>query len=77
MKTPRLDRLIKQWTAHRPLVAGEVRSFTVLHDDWCRFLAGKGDCNCEPDFVAYPPRPPAPGDIIKLDIVPAPPASHN
>lgn len=22
---------------------------TVLHDDWCNLLAGKGPCNCNPE----------------------------
>lgn len=21
---------------------------SVLHDDWCRLIAGKGPCNCNP-----------------------------
>ncbi|MBS0229252.1 MAG: hypothetical protein JSS23_11225 [Proteobacteria bacterium] len=23
----------------------------VYHDDWCRQLAGKGDCDCRPDIT--------------------------
>ena len=24
---------------------------TMIHDDWCKKLAGKGDCNCNPDII--------------------------
>ena len=24
---------------------------TVRHDSWCRLLAGRGSCNCEPEIA--------------------------
>lgn len=76
MKTPRLDKLTQKWLANKPFVAGQIIPFSVMHDDWCRFLKGKGDCNCNPDFVLGIV-PSTPGDIHEFRIVPAPPASHN
>ena len=29
---------------------GSVYSTTVLHDDWCDQLNGRGPCNCEPEL---------------------------
>jgi hypothetical protein len=28
---------------------------TVLHDDWCKLLKGKGECNCSPEYKYSPP----------------------
>ena len=30
--------------------AGGVSDISFVHDDWCRFLAKRGDCNCNPDI---------------------------
>lgn len=30
---------------------GSVFQVTVLHDAWCSLLAGKGSCNCRPEYV--------------------------
>jgi hypothetical protein len=30
------------------LPSGGVRHAYVEHDDWCRLLKGKGECNCNP-----------------------------
>ena len=30
----------------------------ILHDDWCRKLQGKGECNCDPDIKWYPAETP-------------------
>jgi len=27
---------------------GGLSLFTVMHDDWCALLNGKGECNCDP-----------------------------
>jgi len=30
-------------------VPGRLVELATLHDDWCRFLGGKGPCNCSPE----------------------------
>ncbi len=42
--------------ADTELRKGDVNIMRVLHDDWCALLAGRGDCNrnpeiCEPENV--------------------------
>ena len=34
-------------------------AFTVMHDDWCHFLNGQGECNCNPEYkmVSYEDSP--------------------
>lgn len=27
---------------------------TILHDDWCNLLAGRGPCNCDPEIRFAP-----------------------
>lgn len=34
---------------------GRMVHTTVLHDEWCRLLVGKGPCNCNP--VVRPGKP--------------------
>ena len=29
---------------------------SVLHDDWCDLLQGRGDCNCNPEVKLDAPR---------------------
>jgi hypothetical protein len=29
-------------------VPGQLIELVTLHDDWCRFLAGRGPCDCHP-----------------------------
>lgn len=36
------------------LEAGRLYLITVMHDDWCAQLRGRGFCNCDP--VTLPPR---------------------
>lgn len=38
---------------------GAVTHVTVMHDDWCPMLSGKGKCCC--DFVLVPGAPPTGG----------------
>ena len=33
------------------LQAGAGYRVTVLHDDWCAYLAGTGPCDCDPEIV--------------------------
>ena len=28
---------------------GGLVAIQIRHDDWCAFLNGKGECNCDPD----------------------------
>jgi hypothetical protein len=30
---------------------GKVYRLEVQHDEWCRLLNGRGDCNCDPIIV--------------------------
>ena len=30
---------------------GTCTRITVLHDDWCSLLIGRGPCDCEPDYI--------------------------
>jgi hypothetical protein len=53
---PKLKKQIQQW----PLLPngeasppGRVTHMIVQHDDWCRLLRGKGDCNCNPDITRH------------------------
>ena len=34
-------------------------AFTTLHDDWCHFYNGQGECNCNPDYkiISYENNP--------------------
>lgn len=32
------------------LKLGAVNVMHVRHDDWCAFLKGQGECNCDPDI---------------------------
>ena len=41
----------------------------VLHDDWCNFLSGNGECNCTPEYVTRKYAAP--------DIKEGPATSHN
>jgi hypothetical protein len=34
--------------AAKHAVPGELLELATLHDGWCRFLAGRGPCNCRP-----------------------------
>ena len=36
-----------------------LHSLTVLHDDWCNFYNGQGECNCNPEYkmVSYEDSP--------------------
>ena len=29
--------------------SGGVRHVSVMHDNWCSMLAGRGPCDCDPD----------------------------
>lgn len=35
-----------------------VHHMTVLHDDWCDLLNGRGACNCEPELGPVSTEPP-------------------
>ena len=35
---------------------GSINEITILHDDWCPFLKGIGECNCNPVLVRQPPK---------------------
>lgn len=76
MKTSNLDRKMAEWFRKNPLVAGEVRYVSVAHDDWCRFIQHKGDCNCNPEF-SYNPHVLQPGDVLGVHVLSAPPAKNN
>tara|TARA_R110002153_G_scaffold113629_1_gene255945 strand:- start:3996 stop:4229 length:234 start_codon:yes stop_codon:yes gene_type:complete len=36
-----------------------LHSVQMMHDDWCLFFNGKGDCNCNPIFqsISYADNP--------------------
>lgn len=67
MKTPRYDRLVNAWLSKQQTIVGEVHQFTVLHDDWCRMLNRKGDCNCNPEF-SFKPHPVSDASFFELHL---------
>ena len=30
---------------------GKLYHIEVAHDDWCNLLKGKGECNCNPEYI--------------------------
>ena len=54
------DEVLRKAQATR-LLRGRVFTIGVAHDDWCRLLAGKGQCNCNPT-VCEPVLVPMPQD---------------
>jgi hypothetical protein len=43
-------RKLDEATARVPLKPGEVRHISVVHDNWCSLIAGKGPCDCNPSI---------------------------
>ena len=40
---------------------GSVVHFDVAHDNWCKYLKNKGECNCNPDITFEKD-----GDLLRL-----------
>jgi hypothetical protein len=43
-------RKLDEATARVPPKPGEVRHISVVHDNWCSLIAGKGPCDCDPSI---------------------------
>lgn len=51
------DEILKSLPSILPRIKkGEVNILDVLHDDWCPFLNGNGDCTCNPELVLQIPK---------------------
>ena len=48
-KIPYMKRALNQWK--KDGAKPGVFVVKIIHDDWCNKLAGKGDCNCNPDII--------------------------
>lgn len=46
-----LGKLIAECEAGRiPTKPGAALAVSILHDDWCDLMNGRGVCNCEPEI---------------------------
>ena len=43
------NRIMEILDAHQITQKPRLHHLKVLHEDWCALLAGKGECNCNPD----------------------------
>jgi hypothetical protein len=46
-----LKALQKFYEKVSDLAENEISSITFKHDDWCKFLNNKGECDCDPEVV--------------------------
>lgn len=44
-----ISKLLEELKSNPPK-PGTINHVTVMHDEWCNLLSGKGPCNCSPDI---------------------------
>lgn len=50
-KRPKYMAAVERLLKDKVIKPGKLYDLTVLHDDWCAQLKGKGPCNCNPETV--------------------------
>lgn len=54
----KIQRVIEKARSEGALRTGGVSMAEVAHDNWCAFLNGRGECNCDPTITIKEILPP-------------------